>query len=121
RYVSYVMGPFLEDMGQVIIPTGVIEVTRSPRNGEAGVARVIKMFGSVQANQRLIPYDSAALAVTGRPSPVAGGAEGTIRWIHQEPVLPSLQRYIVLTLTSTDGVKIGDEVALYQPRRTSKE
>jgi hypothetical protein len=120
-YMSYAKGPAFDDGAQVIVPTGILQVTRAPAGGAAGVARVVKMFGAVSVNQHLVPYDSTAFAVRGRPSPLAGGPEGRVRWIDAEPVLPTLQRYVVLTLTSSDGMRIGDEVALYRPQQARAE
>jgi len=37
--LAYKLGPMIEDFGQIVIPTGVIEVTRSPRDGEAATAK----------------------------------------------------------------------------------
>ncbi len=119
-YLAYHYGPLLEEAnGQVIVPTGVLEVLRPPRNGDAAVARVIRMFGEVQERDRLLPYDSSGLAVTGMPVPVKNGVIGDIRWIVEEPVLPPLENYLVLTLTSRDGMKIGDQLELFKPREKS--
>lgn len=120
-YLAYHYGPLLEEIGQVIIPTGVLEVLRSPRNGDAAVAMVVRMFGEVQERDRLMAYDSSALLATGVPTPIRNGTEGDIRWIPDEPVLPPLENYIVLTLTSRDGMKIGDQVELFKPRQKSPD
>ena len=79
------------------------------------------MFGEVEEHDRLMPYDSSALAVTGLPVAVKNGIEGDIRWIVDEPVLPPLENYLVLTLTSRDGMKIGDELELFKPREKSSD
>src|SRR4051812_37047993 len=42
-YLTYHYGPLLEEAGQVIIPTGVIEVLRPPLNGDAAIAQVVRM------------------------------------------------------------------------------
>jgi LysM repeat protein len=119
-YLAYTNGPMVEEVGQVIIPTGIVEVLRPPVNGEAAIARVVRMFGVVSERDRLMPFDSSALGLTGVPSPVKNGAEGSIRWIANEPVLPSPTYFIVLSLTSGD-VKAGDEVELYQARKKAQE
>jgi LysM repeat protein len=119
-YLAYTNGPLLEEVGQVIIPTGVVEVTRPPVNGEAAIAKVVRMFGVVSERDRLMPYDSSGLGLTGMPSPVKNGAEGMIRWIANEPVLPSPTYFIVLSLTSGD-VKAGDEVELFQARKKAQD
>jgi hypothetical protein len=75
----------------------------------------------VSERDRLMPYDSSIVAVTGSPSPIKNGREGDIRWIADEPVLPSPTYYIVTSLTETDGLKPGDEIELYQPRKKAPD
>jgi LysM repeat protein len=120
-YLAYRNGPLLEDVGQVIIPTGVIEVVRPPVNGEAAIARVQRMFREVNESDRLMPYDSSIVAVTGMPTPIKNGREGDIRWIAEEPVLPTPTYYILTSLTAGDGVKAGDEIELFQSRKKAQD
>lgn len=119
-YLAYHNGPLIEEVGQVIVPTGVIEVLRPPVNGEAAIARVVRMFGEVSERDRLMPYDSSGLAITGMPTPVKNGVEGEIRWIADEPVLPGPTYFILLSLTAGD-VKAGDEIELFQARKKAQE
>lgn len=121
RYLTYRLGPSFEDFGQIVIPTGIIEVSQAPQPGEAAVGRVVKMFGEVLQGQRMIPLDSSAALATGRPSPVANGRSGRVRYILNEPVLPNLQSYVVLDLSRRDGVTTGDQIDLYQPRRPADD
>jgi hypothetical protein len=111
------MGPLIEDLGQIIIPTGLIEVARPPNPGDAAVGRVIAMFGRVDQGQRLIPYDTSAARAVGRPSPVTDGKSGKVRWVLGEPVNASMQDYLVLDISNRDGVKAGDQIELYKPRQ----
>jgi hypothetical protein len=121
-YLAYRLGPYYEDFGQIVIPTGIIEVTRSPRNGEAAIGRVVKKFGEVLAFQRLIAYDSSAAVVTGTPETVKNGRKGTVRWISSMPVLPRIQNYVVVdNITRRDTVRIGDKIELYEPRLPPRE
>ena len=120
-YLAYRNGPLIEDVGQVIIPTGVIEVVRPPVNGEAAIARVQRMFREVNESDRLMPYDSSIVAVTGMPTPIKNGREGDIRWIAEEPVLPTPTYYILTSLTAGDGVKAGDEIELFQARKKAQD
>src|SRR4051794_36463739 len=94
-FLSYRMGPLIEGFGQTVIPTGVIEVTRSARNGEAATGRVLKMFGEILQDQLLISLDSSGAIGRGRPATVANGRTGTVRWILSQPVLASVQDYLV--------------------------
>jgi hypothetical protein len=116
-YLSYKMGPLIEDLGQIIIPTGLIEVGTPANPGDAAMGRVIAMFGIVQQGQRLIPYDTSAAATVGRPAPVSDGKSGKVRWIYTEQVLPSMQDYVVLDISNRDGLKPGDQIELFKPRQ----
>jgi LysM repeat protein len=117
-YLTYRSGPLIEDLGQIIIPTGIVEVTRPSRNGEAAIARVVRLFNQMQQGQRLIPLDTTAAVLANPPSPVAGGTMGHIRWIIDSPVLTTIQRFVVVDLSGRD-VSTGDRIELYEPRHRS--
>lgn len=119
-YLAYRMGPLIEDLGQIIVPTGVIEVTRSARNGEAAIGRLVKMFNEVLQGQRLIPLDSTAAVLTARPAPISNGKMGKVRWIYTGPVLPSLQSYVIIDISRRD-VTTGDQIDLIVPRQAPVE
>ena len=120
-YLAYRLGPVIENLGQVVIPTGIVQVTRSPRDGDAGMGRVVKMFGEMLQGNRLIPYDSNAAMVTGALTPVTNGKSGKVRWILGDHVLPRLQNYIVLDMSKNDGLNTGDQIELFQPRQGPNE
>lgn len=115
RYVAYRLGPLLEDLGQIVIPTGVVEVTKAARSGVAAVAKVVKSFTEVSVTDRLIPLDTAGIGTTVRPLRVTGGASTTIKWIYGEPVLPSVQNFAVLAVSARQGIRMGDEFLIYEP------
>lgn len=119
RYITYALGPYLEDLGQVIVPTGVVEVTRAPRDHEAAVAMVVRMFGEIEADQRLMHYDSSAVHVLGRPQPIIDSIETKIKLVNGNPFLPSLQDFLLVEVSAHDGIKLGDEFVLYEPRHKS--
>ena len=119
-YLIYTLGPDIEEFGQIVIPTGIVEVTRSARNGEAATGRIVKMYGDVQQGQRVIPIDTAGVASVARPSPVTNGKTGKVRWINSDPVIPTLQNYLVLDVSRRD-VKPGDQVDLFYPRQEPAE
>lgn len=116
KYVSYALGPYLEGFGQVIIPTGIIEVTRSPRDREAARARVEHMFGEIYSDQHLMPYDSTTLQFVARPQPSSDSIVARVRLVPGPEILPSIEDYLVVDASSEDGVKLGDEFELYQRR-----
>jgi len=114
RYLAYKLGPIIDNMGQVMIPTGVVEVIKAPRARALAVATVVKSFSEVSATDRLLPFDTAGTGTTVRPVPVINGRSTTVRWVYGEPVLPSLQNYVVLGVTSRNGIRVGDEFIIYQ-------
>ncbi|HJQ21221.1 MAG TPA: LysM peptidoglycan-binding domain-containing protein [Gemmatimonadaceae bacterium] len=116
RYLAYKLGPVLENQGQVIIPTGIVEVTRAARSDVAAVAKVVKAFNELTASDRLIPIDTLGVTTTVRPVRITNGARSEIKWIYGEPVLPSVQNFVVLGLSSQEGVKMGDEVLIFLPQ-----
>jgi LysM repeat protein len=116
-YLSYRLGPLIEDFGQIVIPTGIIEVTRPTQIGEAATGRVLKMFAEVLQGQRLIALDTSGAIVHGAVSSISNGRTGKVRWIYNQPVLPSLQDYLVLDIPRGDA-NPGDRVELYKPRQS---
>lgn len=119
RYVTYDLGPYIETLGQVVVPTGVVKVIRAPRSGEAAIVEIVRMFDAVTTTQRLLPYDSSVAGIFARPSAVSGSGWSRVRYIHEDPMLPALQHYVVLDATSREGVKLGDEFMLFEPRHES--
>jgi hypothetical protein len=115
RYLAVRLGPVIEDQGQIIIPTGIVEVTKAPRGDYAAVAKVVKAFDEISTEDRLIPLDTAGVGTTVRPVRVVDGPSTTIRWIAGEPVLASVQNFVVLAVSSANGVRMGDEFLIYRP------
>ncbi len=120
RYLAYKLGPVLEKQGQVIIPTGIVEITRAARANEAAIAKVVKAFNELTITDRLIPIDTSGAGNTTRPTRVANGPSTKITWIYGEPVLSSVQNFIVLDVTSKNGVQMGDEFLIYEPRKDNE-
>lgn len=120
RYITYALGPYVEDLGQVIVPTGVVEVTRAPRDREAAIVQVIRMFGQIMLDQRLMPYDSTALHIFGHAEPVADSGVTTVKLVTGMPILPGLQDYVLIDVTAHDGIKLGDEFELFEPHHKSE-
>jgi hypothetical protein len=121
RYLSYRLGPVLEDQGQVIVPTGVVQVVQAPGSSVAAVAKVVQVFNEISATDRLIALDTAGASITARPRQVSDGATTTVKWVYGEPVLPSVQSYIVLGVSSQQGVRMGDEFEIFLPRTRGDE
>jgi len=122
KYVVVRRSTSIFGVGQVVIPTGVVEVTQN-RSGSAAVkAQVVELYGEMGPDQMVLPLDTTDISTKVRPSPVTDGQWTEIKWIHANPVLPTTQMYVVLGLTSKDGVKPGDDFLVFrkpQPARAS--
>jgi LysM repeat protein len=107
-YMSYVMGDDLGDYGEVLIPTGILRIESLP-GGQGPVARIIRQYGEIKLDERIIaapnlPYPTGTLA------PVIGGARGKVVYVHDDPVLPSIGHYVLVSLSSKNGVNVGDQI-----------
>jgi LysM repeat protein len=118
RFIAYELGRSNEDVGTVVIPIAMLQVVRAPQNGEPAIAEVRELYGSLNAETRVIPLDTTGVGVRGRPVAVPAGAgrHATLLDIQRAAVLPSLNNYVLFDLTSADGIKVGDEVSVYRPR-----
>ena len=116
KFISYTLGETIEDFGTVVIPTALLQVVRAPRNGEAAIVEVLEVYGSVDADARVIALDTSGAGATSRPMPYSDARLTTIRTIHRPAVLPSLGYDVIFDLTSKDGMKIGDEVQIFRRR-----
>jgi hypothetical protein len=108
RYMSYVLGPDLGGNGQVIIPTGILQIESIPP-GQRPIGRIIRQFAEIRLDQRLIPAPELTMP-DGTLSPVVGGTRGKVLYVHNEPVLPSIGHYVIISPSSKNGLSLGDEV-----------
>jgi hypothetical protein len=107
-YMSYVMGSDLAEFGQVVIPTGILRIESLP-SGQGAVARIIRQFGEIKLEQRIIPAPDLPSA-SGALAPVIGGTRGRVIYVHNEPVLPSIGHYVLISSSARNGVRVGDEI-----------
>jgi LysM domain len=119
RYVVVSLSDALPGLGQIVVPTGVVELQQRPKGGAAGVATVVQLFGQMHPDQLLVPLDTSNVWTTKRPGPVEDGLWASIKWIEGSPTLPTMQSYAVLDLTAAEGVKPGDEFQVFRRRQTS--
>jgi LysM repeat protein len=116
RYLVIDQGPVVEPLGRALVPVGIIEVVQARFGSEAAIARVIRQFREMRREHKLVTLDTTEAVVSGRPEPVTTRRrQGSIRWIFNDHELPSIQSYVVTDLSSRDGVRIGDEISLFEP------
>lgn len=121
RYVAVARGPMLEGLGQLIVPTAVLELRRPPVDGEAPIVRVNGLFDDLRSEHRLVVMRGLD-APTVKPVPVAPGTgqEARIRHVVEEHLLPTIGSFFVIDASSRDGIQVGDELLIYEPRRNGE-
>jgi hypothetical protein len=107
-YMSYVLGADLGEFGQVVVPTGILRIERMP-TGQRTIARIIRQFGEITLGQQMIVAPDITFP-TGEVSPVVGGTTGKVIYLLDEPVLPSIGHYTIISPSSKAGLKVGDEI-----------
>lgn len=121
RYVSYRLGPELEHASQVVVPTGVF-VIDSIRSGGLIRARLERQFGSIDMSQGLVSMDLVPRPSSEPAIPVAAAATNKVVWVQNDPVLPSLQHYVVLDPAAVPPISVGDIFSLVDvPRQADGE
>jgi hypothetical protein len=109
NYMSYVLGPDLGDLGQVVIPTGILRIkTLTP--GQRPLLRIVRQLGEIELDQQLTTAPDLTVPANRALTPVAAGPRGTVVYVHEDPVLPSIGHYVVISPNARSGIKIGDEV-----------
>jgi len=111
RYLVFVQGPELTDDSQLMIPTAVVAV-EEVRPGELTLARVVAQYAEVRLDQSLVPLEVTVPPVNMSPTPVSDARTAHVIWVHQDPVLASLQSYVVLTREAGADIRVGDQFTL---------
>ena len=110
RFLAYTLGPELENIGQIVIPTAILRVEKITP-GQPAQARVVRQFEEIRFRQGLVVAPENT-PVQGSLLPVVNGLAGKVVHVYEEPILPTLQHYVELSPTLNDGVGIGDQFTL---------
>jgi hypothetical protein len=119
RYVALRRGPWLEGVGQVVIPTAIVVVERA-QPGLAVEARIVARYAPVEIGDELVVMESAPTGAQ-RPTPLSNGTRTWVLWTLGEPVLPSLQSYVVVAGGTASGMRVGDQITFYRERRKTPD
>jgi LysM repeat protein len=111
RYLAFELGPVLSDDAQLMVPTAIVRV-EDVTPGQLVLARVVRQFGEITLDQGLVALENAVPATAMNPTPVQDGRTAHVLWVHEDPVLPSLQTYVVLTAEAGNDVQVGDQFTL---------
>lgn len=98
-------------VGQVVLPTGVLEVSAIVDDGVIGV--VTKEYQRIQPGDFVRPVPSYPVERGVTAQRVSNGPEAMIMGFSGRQVLNDLGHIAFLDLGSDDGVRIGDEFVLY--------
>jgi LysM domain-containing protein len=110
RLLIYRLGAEIGEGGQIIIPTGIARIESRDATGPALVS-IVRQFDQIVLDQRVMPLPVASSAM-GRPVDVAQGPTEDVLYISNNPVLPSLQDYVVMTAKNAAGIRVGDQFTL---------
>lgn len=100
---------------RVVVPSGVLRVIRVEA-GKPVVAEVRSQTGVVSAGQRLIRAGLGPTAPVPTQPSATGDIAGTVLWVENGALLPTLQSFVILSAGTAEGVKPGDQFALVRPR-----
>jgi hypothetical protein len=111
RLQLYRVDRVIEDVGQVVVPTGVVAVSTLGDGEVAGV--VTKEYDRIQLGDLVRPLPSYAPQTGIYAQEVPGGSEAMVMGFAGNDVLTDIGHIAFLDLGSDDGVVIGDEFILY--------
>jgi hypothetical protein len=115
EFFTYLLDTARDNRGQVVIPTGVLQVVKAGVGPEATTARIVQEFGNVRLRQGVLPLPAAVAASPTPPSPVDDGIVTHVEWVSDDAVLPGVQYYVALAASEHDGVHVGDRFTIYRP------
>jgi hypothetical protein len=109
--MAYEQAAEISDTVRLAVPTGVFRVVEPAVGSRPAKARLVRQYGEVFIGQRLISPPQTVQ--NGRELvPVADAANSRVMWVHNDPVLPSLQHYVVLSNPPGAGLAPGDRLTL---------
>jgi len=97
----------LRTWGEVIYPTGVVEVTQA--SGREILGKVIMQFNVIEGGQIAVPLEAFRDRADQRTVPIENGMLGSIVAVRDEQPLTDLEDIVFIDLGRGDGVAVGDE------------
>lgn len=113
RLVSVTTAEEIAKGQRLVLPTGILEVVKAEA-GKPVLAVVRRQTGRIEQGQRLLPAAGQAGEWVKAQKLDAPDVATTVKWLDTHESLPTLQSYLLLGAGSAQGLKAGDEVALYQ-------
>lgn len=114
RYLIIRNGGSVPALGNIAVPTGIIDIDEVERN-KAPIGRVTSVYDAIRSGQGLIPLERIRIDSMARPNAIANGPLTSVAWILADPVLPTIQAFIILNPKGVGTVRPGDVFALLGP------
>jgi LysM repeat protein len=111
RLLTYRIADLIGGQGQVVVPTGVVQVVRF-EDGNHARARLVKKFEDVFAGHGVTPLDSLAMPKNVFPTRVEFGLSTRVVWTYANPRLPGRGSFVILAAGAGQGLVTGDQVSL---------
>lgn len=117
NFLTLVEGADIIDTARLMVPTGILRVVAPAAGERPARARLVRQFGEVLIGQRVILYDAPPDMDRLDAVPVTSLDTVSVLWVHNDPVLPSLQHYVILSLPRGTEVRAGDRFTLIDQTR----
>ena len=101
----------IEDVGRVVVPTGVINVSEIVEDGIIGV--IVKEYGRIVPGQFIAPLPEYDFEAGEYAQPVSNGALAMVIGTANRAILQDLGHIVFLDVGSEDNVGLGDEFTLF--------
>lgn len=111
RLMTYRLGPVIQGQGQVVIPTGVVNVVSATDSTHA-TGTLTHKFEDVFAAHGLIALDTLAMAMNVYPTRVEFGIATRVVWVYGSPALVNEGHSLIFSATSAQGLVPGDQLSL---------
>jgi len=109
-------GRGISGYGRIVEPLAILQVDSVTPTVVS--ARVVRQFGDAKVGDVVLPLGAAPEIGLGSPEPVEGGQEGNLLdFLVTEP-MHSTADLAFITVGSAQGLRIGDELAVYVPSRS---
>ena len=111
----YRMDAVVPAQGQVVVPTGILQV-KSLLKGRRVLAELVAKFEDVFGGQRVTVLDTLKMPMNTFPTRVEFGISTKVVWLYAKPALPSAGRELILAASAAQGLVPGDQVTLRRAR-----
>ena len=115
QFMTVTFGREIEHVGQVLLPTGVLTVTRQERDGV--VAVLAEEYGRVDVGDHVVRLPSYPLRAGVSAAPTEDGPDGRIVTFQHDHLVQSLGSVAYIDLGEEAGIRVGDEFEVFAGAR----